>query len=222
MKRAVIALPGFLGSGSDWHAVRAASKSDFEWICPDLFGSGVCTFDPPETNDACWLAGYSFGARLALSWLQKEPARWCGALLLSVNPGNFLNGTERAMRRQADADWAAAFEQDPWCDVVDRWNNQTVLAGCPARRREEADFDRTKLAAALRHFSVASQFTDPLRLPNRLTCMAGERDSKFCALQTSMREAGFPGIFLTVRGAGHRLLDEAPAAVAGALDDLVA
>jgi alpha-beta hydrolase superfamily lysophospholipase len=52
--------------------------------------------------------------------------------------------------------------------------------------------------------------------------MAGARDDKFVGLQTSMREAGFPGTFLVVEEAGHRLLAAAPDAVAAAFDDLVA
>jgi alpha-beta hydrolase superfamily lysophospholipase len=52
--------------------------------------------------------------------------------------------------------------------------------------------------------------------------MAGERDGKFVTLQASMRDAGFPGTFPLVEGAGHRLLVEAPDAVAAALDHLVA
>jgi len=218
----ILALPGFLGRGSDWDAVRAASTARLEWTCPDLFGRGAASFDPPETDSPCWLAGYSFGARLALRWLQDEPDRWRGALLLSVNPGNFQSEEERAARRAADDRWAAAFRQDPWSDVVDRWNSQEVLAGGPAPRREEADFDRAKLAEAMERFSVAAQFTDPLRLPPRLTWLAGARDAKFAGLQSAMREAGFPGTFLLVGEAGHRLLGEAPAAVAAALDDLVA
>jgi 2-succinyl-6-hydroxy-2,4-cyclohexadiene-1-carboxylate synthase len=168
------------------------------------------------------LAGYSFGARLALRWLQAEPERWRGALLLSVNPGNFQSEEDRAARRAADDRWAAAFRQDAWSDVVDRWNSQEVLAGGPAPRREEADFDRAKLGEAMERFSVAAQFTDPLRLPPRLTWLAGARDAKFAGLQSAMREAGFPGTFLLVGEAGHRLLGEAPAAAAAALDDLVA
>jgi pimeloyl-ACP methyl ester carboxylesterase len=74
----------------------------------------------------------------------------------------------------------------------------------------------------MERFSVAAQFTDPLRLPPRLTWLAGARDAKFAGLQSAMREAGFPGTFLLVGEAGHRLLGEAPAAVAAALDDLVA
>ncbi len=222
MKPKVIALPGFLGCGADWDAVRAASKSDLDWICPDLFGHGAQSFEPPELDAPCWLAGYSFGARLALSWLQNDPARWRGALLLSANPGNFQTDAERAARRKADEDWAASFEKDRWSDVVARWNEQPVLAGSPAPHREESIFDRGKLAAALRDFSAGDQFTDPLRLPPRLTWMAGARDGKFVALQTSMREAGFPGTFLVVEEAGHRLLSEAPEAVAAAIDDLVA
>ena len=218
----IIALPGFLGRGSDWDAVRTASTVRLEWTCPDLFGRGAASFDPPETDGPCWLAGYSFGARLALRWLQAEPERWRGALLLSVNPGNFQSEEDRAARRAADHRWAAAFRQDAWSDVVDRWNSQEVLAGGPAPRREEADFDRAKLGEAMERFSVAAQFTDPLRLPPRLTWLAGARDAKFAGLQSAMREAGFPGTFLLVGEAGHRLLGEAPAAVAAALDDLVA
>jgi len=218
----IIALPGFLGRGADWDAVRAVSTARLEWTCPDLFGRGAASFDPPETDGPCWLAGYSFGARLALRWLQDEPERWRGALLLSVNPGNFQSDEDRAARRAADDRWAAAFRQDAWSDVVDRWNSQEVLAGGPAPRREEADFDRAKLGEAMERFSVAAQFTDPLRLPPRLTWLAGARDAKFAGLQSAMREAGFPGTFLLVGEAGHRLLGEAPAAAAAALDDLVA
>ena len=157
-----------------------------------------------------------------MSWLQKDPARWRGALLLSANPGNFQTDAERAARRQVDGEWAESFGKDEWSGLLARWNTQTILAGSPAPQREELAFDRAKLAAALRDFSTADQFTDPLRLPSRLTWMAGARDDKFVGLQTSMRESGFPGTFLVVEEAGHRLLSEAPDAVAAALDDLVA
>jgi 2-succinyl-6-hydroxy-2,4-cyclohexadiene-1-carboxylate synthase len=218
----IVALHGFLGRGSDWQAVRGASRGGLRWICPDLFAPGARGFEPPAVEGPCWLAGYSFGARLALSWWQNDPARWRGALLLSVNPGNFQTEAERSARRQADQEWAGSFEKDPWSELLARWNDQAVLAGSPAVHREEPAFDRARLAAALRDFSAADQFTDPLRLPPRLTWMAGARDGKFVGLLTSMREAGFPGSFLVVEEAGHRLLAEAPAAVAAALDDLVA
>ena len=222
MKPALVALSGFLGRGADWDAVRAASRADLQWICPDLFAPGEAWWAPPETEAPCWLAGYSFGARLALSWLQKDPGRWRGALLLSANPGNFQTDAERVARRQSDEAWAAAFENEPWPELLARWDNQPVLADDPASHREEREFDRHQLARALRDFSVADQFTDPLRLPSSLAWMAGERDRKFAGLQTSMRDAGFPGIFLLVADAGHRLLTAAPEAVARALDDLVA
>jgi 2-succinyl-6-hydroxy-2,4-cyclohexadiene-1-carboxylate synthase len=217
----LIALHGFLGCGRDWDAVRAKSECGLEWICPDLFAAGA-SFEPPAVDGPCWLAGYSFGARLALSWMQREPQRWSSALLLSANPGNFQSDQERAARRAADDLWAEAFRQDPWNDVLDRWNAQEVLAGGTAPLRTESHYDRAKLSAALRDFSVAGQFTDPLRLPSNLVWMAGERDGKFVTLQASMRDAGFPGTFLLVEGAGHRLLVEAPDAVAAALDHLVA
>jgi 2-succinyl-6-hydroxy-2,4-cyclohexadiene-1-carboxylate synthase len=222
MKPRVVALHGFLGRGSDWDQVRANSKCGAEWICPNLFAPGAASFDPPDVEGPCWLAGYSFGARLALRWMQDAPDRYLGAVLLSVNPGNFQSDDERAVRRAADDLWAEAFRKDPWNDVSARWNSQDVLAGSPPLLRTESDYDRAKLSAALRDFSVSGQFTDPLRLPATIVWMAGARDGKFVALQASMRDAGFPGTFPLVEEAGHRLLIQAPDAVVSALDHLVA
>ena len=222
MKSAVIALHGFLGKGSDWQAVRAASRSDVEWIFPDLFSTGAASVAPPAVEGPCWLAGYSFGARLALRWMQDNPGKWLGALLVSANPGNFQSDDERAARRVSDENWASRFRKDAWDDLTSAWNAQEIFVGQPAPGRSESDFDRAKLALALTKFSVADQFTDPLRLPSRITWLAGARDAKFCAFLENMCGAGFPGTFLRVEEAGHRLLSEAPEAVAAALDDLVA
>jgi len=223
MKSTIVALHGFIGQGSDWDEVRAAAKSDAAWICPDLFTSKEAdSFAPPDLEGPCWLAGYSFGARLALRWMQDAPDRYLGALLLSANPGNFQNDEDRAARLASDANWASRFRRDAWNDLTGAWNTQEIFAGQPSPDRIESDFDRTKLALALTKFSVAEQFTDPLRLPSRITWLAGARDAKFCALLDDMRHAGFPGSFLRIEEAGHRLLSEAPEAVAAALDDLVA
>lgn len=222
MKGTIVALPGFLGRGSDWDGVRAASQAKLCWVCPDLFAAGDKPARPPATDGPCWLAGYSFGARLALRWLQDAPVRWRGALLLSANPGNFQTEDERIARRKSDAAWAAAFAAEQWESVTNRWNGQAVFRGGGAPWREENDFDRAKLSASFTDHSAAEQFTDILRLPARLVWMAGARDGKFVRLQNLMLDAGFPGTFLTVGHAGHRLLYDAPEAVAGALDDLVA
>jgi 2-succinyl-6-hydroxy-2,4-cyclohexadiene-1-carboxylate synthase len=222
VKAAIVALHGFLGKGSDWDAVRAASKSDLRWVCPDLFAAGDTDFSPPAVGGPCWLAGYSFGARLALRWMQEAPGRYLGALLLSANPGNFQSEAERASRRDSDADWALRFCTDPWSKLTGRWDAQDIFGGRPGPVRAEPDFGRDKLARALRELSVADQFTDPLRLPSRITWLAGSRDAKFCALLDEMHNAGFPGSFLRIEGAGHRILSDAPDAVAAALDDLVA
>ena len=222
MKPKIVALHGFLGRGTDWDLVRAKSKCGAEWICPDLFAPGALSFDPPDIEVSCWLAGYSFGARLALDWLQREPERWCGALLLSVNPGNFQADEERAARREADKRWADDFESAAWDDLMRRWNAQEVFERSSIPHRAERDYERGRLGAVLRKFSVADQFTDPLRLPPRIVFMAGARDRKFVDLQDRMRDAGFPGTFPVVDGVGHRLLVDAPEAVATALDNLVA
>ncbi|MEI7864515.1 MAG: alpha/beta fold hydrolase [Chthoniobacterales bacterium] len=222
MKPRLIALPGFLGSAADWHSVRSQSKADLHWVYPNLFEPDSAGFTPPPGEEPAWLAGYSFGARLALRWMNENPGRWLGALLVSANPGNFQRENERFVRHAADAAWGRAFRGQPWDSVIGRWNSQDVFGDSSTPLRGEIDYSRGRLAEALEKFSVADQSTDPLRLPSKLAWLAGEMDRKFVALQEPMREAGFPGMFLTVPGFGHRLLHDAPAAVAAALDDLVA
>ncbi len=143
-------------------------------------------------------------------------------MLISANPGNFQGDDERAKRRESDDDWAAAFRVESWESLLHRWNAQAVFAGDSRRVRREKDFDRVKLATAMQQYSVAEQFTDPQRLPPRLMWLAGARDAKFCTLLDSMRNSGFPGTFLTVENAGHRLLHDAPETIAAALDEFVA
>ncbi len=218
----IVALHGFLGRGSDWERVRAESKADLQWICPDLFATGASPPAPPAVDGPCWLAGYSFGARLALRWMNEAPEKWLGALLLSANPGNFQNEAARAARRAADNEWARSFRQRPWDEVMTQWDAQEVFRDASVPARAEAGHDREKLASAMEKFSVGAQFTDLMRLSPRLTWMAGAKDAKFCTVLDDMRDAGFPGVFLRVGGAGHRILHEAPRAVASALDDLVA
>ena len=223
MSATVVALHGFLGRGGDWAAVRAATTRELRWICPDLFAPGAGDFVAiPEFAGRAWLAAYSFGARLALRWLVAQPERWRGALLLSVNPGNWQTDGQRDERRRTDRAWARDFRKEAWDALAAQWNAQDVFAGsaCPLRR--EKDFDRAKLAAALEDFSVGDQFTDPMQLSGDFVWMAGEKDVKFRGLLDEMRNAGFPGSFFPVPDAGHRLLQDAPAAVARALDRLTA
>lgn len=223
MSATIVALHGFLGRATDWDVVRAAAKTDARWLCPDLFAPGAGgLFVVPQFDGKAWLAGYSFGARLALRWLTEQPDRWHGALLLSVNPGNFQGDSQREERRQADRARGREFRNEAWDVLVAEWNAQDVFAGSGCTLREEKDFDRSKLAAALEDFSAADQFTDPLQLSGKFVWMAGGNDTKFRGLLDEMRNAGFPGSFFAVPGAGHRLLQDVPGEVARALDRLTA
>jgi 2-succinyl-6-hydroxy-2,4-cyclohexadiene-1-carboxylate synthase len=223
MSTPLVALPGFLGRAGDWDAVRRHSRTPFRWICPELFTADAASWSqPPALGEQAWLAGYSFGARLALRWLAEFPGRWHGALLLSVNPGNFQTDEERARRREEDLRWAQAFRNDPWDDVLGEWNTREVFNGAAQPERREQDYDKHRLGDALDRFSVGEQFTDIERLPTRIHWMAGAKDPKFCALLESMRQDGFPGTFEIVPDAGHRLLHDAPAVIAAVLDRLTA
>lgn len=223
MSAPLVALPGFLGRAADWDAVRHHSNTPVRWITPELFTADAASWNqPPALGEQAWLAGYSFGARLALRWLTEFPERWHGALLLSVNPGNFQTDEERARRREEDRRWAQAFREDPWDKVLPQWNAQEVFSGVIQPERRAQDYDKHRLGDALERFSVSDQFTDIARLTSPIHWLAGANDPKFCALLESMRQAGFPGTFEVVPDAGHRLLHDAPTAVAAALDRLTA
>ncbi len=221
MKPRLVALHGFLGCGADWNAVRKAVRRDFDWVCPDIFARRAEDWrSAREFSGKAWLVGYSFGGRMALRWMAEDPGRWHGALLLSTNPGNFQTEDERRERRRTDAAWARAFRVEPWEDLMRRWNNQPVLAAGATPLREEALYDREKLALAFEDYSTADQQADVSELSKPLIWMAGERDAKFVRLLHSMRDANFPGAFRIVGDAGHRLLHDAPEIVAEELDSL--
>lgn len=221
MSDRIIALHGFLGQGKDWDALRSATQTPLDWICHDLFAYHGPEWSPPDLGGKAWLVGYSFGARLALRWLAQEPEHWHGAMLLSVNPGNFFMDEERAARRDSDRTWARALRELPWVELMQRWNAQEIFSGERALERAEKDFDRAKLAQAMEQFSVADQFTDPSRLFTNIVWLAGENDTKFCRLLDHMREDGFPGNFFIVPDVGHRLIFDAPEVVASALDRMI-
>ena len=221
MSDQIIALHGFLGQGKDWDAVHSATRTPLDWHCPDLFAPRGPAWTAPDLGGKAWLVGYSFGARLALRWLAQEPERWSGALLLSVNPGNFFTDAERTERRDSDHAWARVLRDLPWAELMQRWNTQEIFSADRTLERTETDFDRAKLAQAMEQFSVADQFTDPSRLFTNIVWLAGQNDTKFCRLLDHMRESGFPGNFYTVPDAGHRLLYDAPEVVASALDRMI-
>lgn len=160
-------LHGFLGRGADWDFLRDAG---FDVRAPSLFSGDSLDDVKPAPDDV--LLGYSMGARLALQLMRTygvDRAVLVSAGLTFHEPG----------RRELDETWASRFESEPWAAVTDAWNAQGVFGGRPnPLTRNEADFDRSKLAAALREWSPAAMHASlDLNVPS--LWIAGEHDPKY-------------------------------------------
>ncbi len=196
----MICLHGFLGRGADWDFLRDAG---FDIRAPSLFAGDSLDAIRPEAGDV--LLGYSMGARLALHRMQTH--RVAKAVLISAGIASPEPG-----RQELDETWARRFESEPWESVVEAWNAQAVFGGRPnPLTRNEADYDRKKLATALREWSPAVMHMNPRDIATPMLWVAGEHDSKYreAATRASQR---LPNAELWIcPDAGHRVPWEQPA-----------
>jgi len=196
----MICLHGFLGRGADWDFLRDAG---FDIRAPSLFAGDSLDAVHPEAGDV--LLGYSMGARLALHLMQTH--RVAKAVLISAGIASPEPG-----RQELDETWARRFESEPWDSVVEAWNAQAVFGGRPnPLTRNEADYDRKKLAAALREWSPAVMHMNLRDIAIPTLWVAGEHDSKYrdAATRASQR---LPNAELWIcPDAGHRVPWEQPA-----------
>lgn len=233
-----MALHGFAGTGRMWEPVAGLLAPDRLRVwAPDLSGHGAARADRPigfaETverilaaaPDRFVLCGYSLGGRVALHLALAAPGRVRRLVLLATTAG-LDTGEERAARRRADDELAAAFATMRIEEVADRWLAQPLFAADPpeARERQRRDIVRNEpaaLAAALRGLStgaMASLWGRLGELTMPATVLAGARDAKYVALGERLA-AALPAAapLIVVPGAGHGLPREAPEAVAAAL-----
>lgn len=214
-------LHGFLGRPADFKLDPIRSLVS---IAPDYFRlSGL----GPENNFSTWatnfnrwaveqapnseriLVGYSLGARLALQALINNSKIWSSAILMSANPG-LEKDNERQERIINDEKWAQAFLNEPWHDLMKKWNSQPVFArdSNPEPLRDEKNYHREKLALALQQWSLgkmpsAREYLCETRLPIHL--LAGEKDQKFSSLLQDLKVSSSVQKTI-VADEGHRLI----------------
>jgi len=219
-------LHGFLGQGTDWNFLRAATtqSGSAECLTPDLFAGGAPTVlmeewagafseEAAASDSEPILLGYSLGGRLALHALVARPDVWRAAVIVSAHLG--LSEPEaREERRRADEQWAVRFEREPWEELLAAWDSQPTFGErAQSLPRRERDFDRSALAAGLRLWSLGVQepLADRLKgYGGPVLWIAGERDARFVAQgRAAMRHLRF-GALQLAPGATHRVPWEAP------------
>ncbi len=225
-------LHGNLGSPADWKPVesalgpgglegRARNLWKYPECCPKSLtqmGRILCAEIAAQDKHPL-ICGYSLGGRLAMHAVLAQPTMWAGAVFVCANPG-LEQEEERAARRVTDAEWAVKCHGAPWDEFLTQWDAQPVFAGAQPRDRAALKPWRNSISRAFIDWSVCAQ--DYL-LPALQACgvpqlwVAGERDAKFCAL--AQGAAGEHAVI--VPGAGHRILQEAPDALAAVIINFI-
>lgn len=242
--RAVLFLHGFMGSSSDWREVMAAMQDRTFFIALDLPGHGASLGVKPEAHTIEGSAravihvldelevqrpvtvGYSMGGRVALYLALRYPERCAGLVLESASPG-LEDGEERTARRAADEGRAERLESGDLEAFLLDWYRQPLFASLAlneellrrtikARRRN----DPVELARSLRGMGAGSQPSlwgelEGLAVPT--LAVAGELDDKYADVVGRLASISPQIECELVRGAGHNVHDEAPAAFAALL-----
>jgi 2-succinyl-6-hydroxy-2,4-cyclohexadiene-1-carboxylate synthase len=249
----IVLLPGFLGAPSLWDAALAAAAPGAALASVTLpghgahpwipFPSGTSHADGPfalvverlaralPPGPGAVLAGYSMGARLALSLLSLEPGRHAGALLVGVDPG-LADPAERAARQAWDEAQAAAIEREGLPAFVERWAELPLFASQRALPQPTLDAQRqARLAHSAGGAAWAMRSLGLGAMPERwstlpaircpITVLTGELDQKFTDLGRRMAAASPRVRHVVAEGAGHNVVLERPAAVAAALRALL-
>ena len=175
------------------------------------------------------LCGYSLGARLALAAALLRPEIAAELILVGVNPG-LADPAARAARAAWDAGWAARLRAEGIEAFAAAWEALPLFAtqrALPedkraAQRALRLKGDAASLAAAMETLGLAAMPDYAPRLAELAaptTLVAGGLDAKFRAIAAAAAPSLRRGRFVVAPGAGHNVVLEAPAFLAGLLAD---
>ncbi len=235
---ALLLLHGFTGSAATW-APFAAFLDGFRTIAVDIIGHGasdspahparyrmeccvedlVAVLDRLGVEKAAVL-GYSMGGRVALRLALAAPERLWALVLESASPG-IDDPAERAARVASDHELASFIEREGLEAFVGRWENIPLFASqkrLPAdvqerQRRQRLGSDPAGLANSLRGMGAGQ---DEPALPRLreigapALIIAGELDTKYCALARRMAAELLDARVEIVADAGHAAHLERP------------
>jgi 2-succinyl-6-hydroxy-2,4-cyclohexadiene-1-carboxylate synthase len=175
----------------------------------------------------CEAAGYSMGGRVVLGLLVRRRELVSSAMLIGANPG-IESDEERTERAEWDESWARLLEERGIEEFASSWEALPIFASQralteEAKRRQRAirlAHDPGALASALRSLglsSMPSYWPELPRIAAPVRLVAGERDRKFLAIARRMEQAIPRAEAIVVPSAGHNVLLETPAFLAGLL-----
>ena len=216
-----VLLHGFWGQPSDWREVLKRLPLTEDVVTPDLFEGGPLAPNHPlgqwTRNFVNWLdanvgpqpvqiIGYSMGARLALSAIVANPQRFSRGLMLSARP--VLESAEHAERELWEKTWGRKFLTQPWAELRQNWQEQSVFSGSPPQPRRENELLREWLAASLSNWSARHHefgWAQIAGLSPDIEFAYGALDQKYLSVAKTLQELPVRGQISFIPNAGHRL-----------------
>ncbi|MGF1655722.1 MAG: alpha/beta fold hydrolase [Verrucomicrobiales bacterium] len=233
----ILALHGFMGSGSDWRGLQHCLPG-VTWVCPDLPGHGqqknrIAQFQTAEEMAQCldneWpvdpdctcLVAYSWGGRVALQLPSFQQGLWAKVILLSTHFG-LADPQARRARRQSDESLAAqlaTMRSSAFAAWLQQWWRQDLFCGLSETLRET--LIKTRLQESPACLSRVMQLWSPGTVPfptllasQSFDLLVGALDEKYLQHANEQRSL-LPNLRTdVVSGASHMLHMEAPLAVA--------
>lgn len=236
----LLLLHGFTGSAVTWRQL-ASALGEFRTVALDLIGHGASDSPPDESRysmarcvgdvvavldalhvERAAVLGYSMGGRVALHLALAVPQRVTALVLESVSPG-IEDAQGRVARMAADRTLAASIERvgvEPFVDAWEKlplWATQSHLPGSvrESLRAQRLRNSAVGLANSLRGMGAGAQgsvFARLGELAMPVLLIAGERDKKYRDLATAMHERIAGARVDIIKGSGHAVHLERPAA----------
>lgn len=228
------ALHGFLGRPSDWTDLLKGSAFGRNLQSIDLFKDSplpLSEWGKHFNEEAAkrdrgprMLMGYSLGGRLALHALIQNPNLWDAAIIISAHAGLDLK-QDKQQRRHGDEKWANRFEVEAWDGLMQAWNGRPVFDHDDfCFQRKESDYVRSRLAEALRVWSLGNQeyllpSIEALDLP--ILWIVGEQDSFYAEQGKKVKLQHSGSRVWVASGAGHRVPWQQPEQFLGQVHDFI-
>jgi len=222
----LVLVHGFTQTRRCWGPEAAALAVDHEVVRVDAPGHGRSAnimaglraggrLIADQGGEATYL-GYSMGARFCLHLALSNPELVRGLVLIGGTAG-IEDPSDRAARREQDAQTAARIEQQGLQPFLEAWLAQPLFADLPperAFRAERLENTVAGLTSSLEQAGAGMQ--DPSwnklgRLSMPVLVMAGADDAKFAALAERMAgKIGENATLALIDGAGHAAHLEQP------------
>lgn len=238
-KPTIIFIHGFTGSSNDWLEIIPQIDNHFSVITVDLIGHGKSSspnnskfYEISAINkeikkiievlklDKVILAGYSMGGRVALNFANEFP-NFVNGLILESTTAGIIDKKKRDDRYKNDLSLSQKILDDGIEKFVDYWINLPIFSSQKSLSKEKLNDIRLRklnndpigLSNSLIGYSTGkmpplfdrlSDFNFPVLL------ISGEKDVKFCKINSEMNDLIPFSEHKIVKGAGHNIHLEMP------------